>query len=346
METIKRFARASGFSTAVARQITKSRRASSIVAYQAKWSIYRSWCHSRGHSISNPSISKIADFLLYLWEVRKLSPPSIRAYRSMLSAVFKFKLPSLGCDPIIKDLLRSFSIEKPRLSSSFPSWDLNKVLSFLMSDTFVPLQTIDFKLLTMKVLFLVALATAKRVGELQALSASVARRGEDMVLSYLPSFIAKTETAINPLPRSFILKSLADFAGDLEEGSLLCPVKSVFLYLDRCKSIVGRPRSLFVSPKRPGRPISKNALSFFLRKTIFDAGAVGGDGGPPPRAHSIRGIAASVAFLKNVSISRVLEAASWRSNSVFTSFYFKEVQVELDGVRSLGPIVAAGSVIH
>ena len=40
--------------------------------------------------------------------------------------------------------------------------------------------------------------------------------------------------------------------------------------------------------------------------------------GSTVKAHSIRGIATSSAFLKNWSISSVLDAASWKSNSVFT----------------------------
>ena len=38
---------------------------------------------------------------------------SLRGYRSVLSAVFRFHLPSLSSDPVIRDLLRSF-----RLSSA------------------------------------------------------------------------------------------------------------------------------------------------------------------------------------------------------------------------------------
>ena len=33
----------------------------------------------------------------------------------------------------------------------------------------------------------------------------------------------------------------------------------------------------------------------------------------------------------------------WRSNTVFTSFYLKDVQYILDNVHSLGPFVAAGA---
>ena len=52
------------------------------------------------------------------------------------------------------------------------------------------------------------------------------------------------------------------------------------------------------------------------------------------RAHSIRGIATSSAFFKNWSIATILDAAFWRSNSVFTSFYFKDLQFVYKGLHS------------
>ena len=76
-------------------------------------------------------------------------------------------------------------------------------------------------------MFLVSLATAKRVSEIQALSKAVAAIGNDVMVSYMPHFIAKTEHADAPVPRSFRILSLREFAGDLEEGSLLCPVRAL-----------------------------------------------------------------------------------------------------------------------
>ena len=89
---------------------------------------------------------------------------------------------------------------------------------------------------------MVTLATAKRVGELQALSRVVSSQGDDFILLYLPHFIAKTERDDAPLPRSFRLCSLAEFAGDLEDGFLFCPVCALHTYLELTKSFsVGVP---------------------------------------------------------------------------------------------------------
>ena len=45
------------------------------------------------------------------------------------------------------------------------------------------------------------------------------------------------------------------------------------------------------------------------------------------------------------SVASVLESATWHSSSVFVSFYLCDLQHEIDGIRSLGPFVAAGSRI-
>ena len=49
------------------------------------------------------------------------------------------------------------------------------------------------------------------------------------------------------------------------------------------------------------RPISKNAVSYFLRQVIFEAGAIRADVAAPLRAHSVRGVATSVSFMQNWS---------------------------------------------
>ena len=45
-----------------------------------------------------------------------------------------------------------------------------------------------------------------------------------------------------------------------------------------------------------------------------------------------------VFFFRNWSLSSMLESASWRSDTVFTSFYLQHVQYILEDVRSLGPL--------
>ena len=244
LETRQQFARVAGFSSRVDGQLSCSRRKSFLAAYQSKWSLYRKWCWDKGHSSSNPSIPKIVQFLLWLCRSKGLSLSAVKAYRSMLSAVFGFKLPSLGEDLTLRGLIRSFAVERPRSHLSPPAWDLDVILKHMMSDSYEPLESQFLRTLTKKVLFLVALATAKHVGELQALSRFVPVSGRDLVLSYLLHFVAKTELPSHPVPRSFHLLALSDFAHGLEEGCLLCPVQALSIYLRKTKGLVQRSAAL------------------------------------------------------------------------------------------------------
>ena len=129
----------------------------------------------------------------------------------------------------------------------------------------------------------------------------VSSSSEDLFFSYLPEFRAKTESSVNPLPRSFCVRSLKDFVGDLAEELLLCPVLAL------CKYIT---RTLFVFPHSPFRSLSKNALSFFIHDLIPQASCSSGSsvlfqpstsvGSPRSssslRADDVRGVAASGVF--------------------------------------------------
>ena len=273
----------------------------------------------------------------------KASVSTIKGYRAMLSSVFKFCLLEISTSPILKDLVRSFEISAPRPVHRSPSWDLDKVLEYFSEPPFEPLVDASFRNKTRKALFLVAMATAKRVGELQALSFSVSHRGDDLVLHYDPFFLANTESVSNPLPRSVIIQSLADFVVDLPER-VLCPVRAVRYLRRAARSVEFTPPRLFVSPSDPKRTMSKNAMSFFLRQLITESGAVSSS--VPPRAHDIRGIATSLNYYSNLSISAIKEAATWKSNRVFAMRYLKDMSATRSRLKDMGPLIAAGSAVH
>ena len=129
---------------------------------------------------------------------------SIRGYCSMLSGIFRFQLPSLSSHPVLRDLLRSFCLESAERQLRPPAWDLSLVLRFLNASPFEPLSDAPLRAFTQKMLFLLALATAKRVGELQALSSVVIFVHGDACLSYVPQFVTKVGVA-HPLNPSLLL---------------------------------------------------------------------------------------------------------------------------------------------
>ena len=88
--TIKRFARQAGFSSTVATQLPFFRRKFRRVNYQARWSTYGMWYTEIGLRSSSLSISEFAEFLTFLFKRKGTALSTVKGYRALMSAVFKF----------------------------------------------------------------------------------------------------------------------------------------------------------------------------------------------------------------------------------------------------------------
>ena len=202
--------------------------------------------------------------------------------------------------------------------------------------------------LTRKTLILVALALSKRISELQALARPVGFSSHGALLSLVLDFRAKNDNKCRRLGRDFLIRELGSLVGQ-EEEALLCPVRALKVYLKRTEKLVGpNMNRLFVSPRHPARPASKNALSCFIRTAIKEAHV---DLCPDllpvlkVKPHELRAVSTSVAFEHNLSLQSVMEAAQWRCNSVFASHYLKDISFVYNDCRTLGPLLVAGSVV-
>ena len=155
---------------------------------------------------------------------------------------------------MIRDLLRSFRLSSAERVLRPPAWDLSKVLTYLVSPAFEPLSQASFRALTLTTLFLLALATAKRVGELRALSSVVTFVAGVACLSYIPQFVAKSESLTRSIPRSFLVKSLADFAAGLLYRPPPMPSQGSPLVSASGQVFVSRSPSPFRVPSAPCSP--------------------------------------------------------------------------------------------
>ena len=66
---------------------------------------------------------------------------------------------------------------------------------------------------------------------------------------------------------SVLIKSLSELVGQEEERTL-CPVRALKFYLERVKDSRKGVENLFCSVRKPSSAMSKNAISFFIRKLI------------------------------------------------------------------------------
>ena len=251
----------------------------------------------------------MADFFIFLSREKKLAPRTIEGYRSAISSV----QPRVGTDKTLSELIKAFSQQAPPRSPKLVGWNLDVVLKYLRSSDFEPLCDASLRNLTVKCLFLVSLATAKRMSEIQAISKDVGFRSGGAQLSYLLSFIAKNETRAHPIPRVFEVKGLAALVGPQERDVLNCPVRALKEYVARVKHLRSGHRNLFCSISSPSRPLSKNSISFFMRDLVTKSHeSVPRDCLPlyKVRAHDIRAVATSYAFLRNVPLQSIIDSVN------------------------------------
>ena len=74
-----------GFSEAVAARIEAPQRGSTRYVYEAKWATFTKWCLSNQVDFRAPPLKAIADFLMHLFQDRKLQPGTIDGYRSAIA---------------------------------------------------------------------------------------------------------------------------------------------------------------------------------------------------------------------------------------------------------------------
>ena len=350
VETLKRHYRKSGFSGRAAIVLSGVLRESSSRLYQSRWKIFCGWCRGRGVVPVNATVPVVVDFLIHLHQDKGLSVSAVKGYCSALNSVLALKGRDLAASREITTLLRSFSKSVSPVELHPPAWDVSLVLQSLMGSPYEPLRTCEERFLVQKTLFLLALASAKRIGELHALSYRVShtRIWGEVSFSFVTGFVAKTQDPSSLAPRfeGFSVPALPN-ARNNRNGRLLCPVRAVKVYLDRTAPHRPRCERFFVTAGRSKKEIAKTTVSFWLRKTISRAYELSGTALPvsAPRARETRGIAPSILFRKNFAVDQVLKAGTWRRHTTFTRHYMRDIAHKSLDTFHLGPVVAAQAVV-
>ena len=217
-------------------------------------------------------------------------------------------------------------------------WHLPLVLRYLIKAPFEPARKAHLRDLTRKAAFLVALASGRRCSEVNGLSGIPQDIGYEkdgsISLRFLPEFLAKNQIPGVPSP-VINIKELTPFLADPEDADrLLCPVRILYRYIDRTRTIRHQgQRCLFIS-HNPGyeKDITRATISRWISELVREAYADAGrqlEHGSA-RAHEIRAWATSAAFSHGLPLAQVLDAAYWFTPDSFTSFYLRDVQRQRD----------------
>ena len=343
-----------GFSEAVAARIEAPQRRSTRSVYEAKWAIFTKWCIANQVDFRSPPVKSVAEFLLYLFEDKKLQPSTIDGYRSAIADKLGSTTVNISKDDNLTRLLESFHRDRPKGRRGIPSWNLSLVLHQLTKPPFEPLRDASLKHLTFKTVFLLALGSGKRRSEIHAWQHKNIRHQADwskVSLYPSPSFLSKNQLAKEG-PESIapvVIPALAPTLDrSLKSDRSLCPVRALRYYLDRTSDIRQDKELVFVSFKKGfDQDISPATISSWIKQTVilcYELSDHHAHTLHQVKAHDVRAFAASKAFQSGVSLEQILSACHWKSHNTFTQFYLKDVAWADSELFHLGPVVAAQQI--
>ncbi|KAJ1121780.1 hypothetical protein NDU88_000299 [Pleurodeles waltl] len=315
--------------------LKESKRPSTRRSYAFKWKRFYIWCCQQGHNPIRAQDDVILSYLLHLGK-SGLQVSSIKVHLSAITAYRKSpSQESFFTKPVVKDFLEGLKKVFPPIRPS-PPWELNIVLAKLMGPPFEPIHKASLQHLTWKTAFLVAITSARRVSEIQALSAKepyTVFHDNRVVLRTHPSFLPKVVSVFHINQTITLPTFFPNPETPAEKALYSLDLKRVQkFYLDKTKSIRHSNR-LFVNygHLRTGEAASKRTISRWIVSCIVNTYQLANRQLlARPRAHSTRGKAATAALLNNVPISEICKAATWKSVHTFTRHYCLDSDARAD----------------
>ncbi len=322
-----------GLPAEVQETIASARAPATRKLYSSKWGVFESWCLTRAIDPVNCPVGPVLEFLQERLTAGAAAT-TLRVYVAAIAAQRELDEIPLGRHRLVSAFMRGARRLRPVRPTAVPSWDLSVVLEGLVTAPFEPLESASDRILTLKVVLLLALTSLKRVGDLQAFSVS------ETCMDFAPGLVKVT---LRPRP-GYIPKVLSTsfrsqvvtlhsfhpppFASSEDERlHMLCPVRALKLYVDRSKVWRKSPQLLICfGAGRRGLATSKQRISHWVRDAIslaYEAREL-----PSPlslRAHSTRGVASSQALFRGVPLEDICDAAGWSSPHTFVRFYNLDV---------------------
>ncbi len=322
-----------GLPAEVQETIASARAPATRKLYSSKWGVFESWCLTRAIDPVNCPVGPVLEFLQERLTAGAAAT-TLRVYVAAIAAQRELDEIPLGRHRLVSAFMHGARRLRPVRPTAVPSWDLSVVLEGLVTAPFEPLESASDRILTLKVVLLLALTSLKRVGDLQAFSVSetcmdfapglvkVTLRPR---LGYIPKVLSTSFRSQVVTLHSFHPPPFA--SSEDERLHMLCPVRALKLYVDRSKVWRKSPQLLICfGAGRRGLATSKQRISHWVRDAIslaYKAREL-----PSPLslwAHSTRGVASSQALFRGVPLEDICVEAGWSSPHTFVRFYNLDV---------------------
>ena len=314
MEGLSRELQNSGISQKTAELMLKSRAPGTTKNYETSWKIFVSWCQQRNLDPIRCSIASVTDFLTERFQEDKLQYKTMNNYRSAIST-FHQKIDNykVGQHPVITQLLKAMSKERPSNPKASAVWDVDLVIDHYRA---IENQHLSLTQLTHKAVMLLALVAIPRASELHLLNTQHMIQKHDHIIFQLIGNLKHTKQGKPNKP--LIINAFAP-----DEN--ICPMKTVMLYLQKTKEYRTEQNSqVFLTTVKPHKPARKATIASWILKEL---GKVGVDTSQYT-AHSTRASSSSKVDQKGTPREIILERGNWKGASVWERYYHKPIHTK------------------
>ncbi len=228
-----------GLPAGVQETIASARAPATRKLYSSKWGVFESWCLTRAIDPVKCPVGPVLEFLQERLTAGAAAT-TLRVYVAAIAAQRELDEIPLGRHRLVSAFMRGARRLRPVRPTAVPSWDLSVVLEGLVMAPFEPLESASDRILTLKVVLLLALTSLKRVGDLQAFS--VSETCMPRVYSKLPCGLGRVTFPRSCPRRSFLKWSLFTL-------SIPLPLLQVRMRDSTCSARSGHWSCMWIAPR-------------------------------------------------------------------------------------------------
>lgn len=217
----------------------------------------------------------------------------------------------IGKHPLVIKFLTGVYNKRPPKSRYAEIWDVKYVTDYLKGLPAV--DKLSLKMLTYKLVMLIALTQASRSQSLNLLTLENLVRNQD-------SYVLQYKSTLKQCKPGRLVPNLVLRRYSIDNR--LCVVSTLNEYIHRTSSLRGKVSDLFISYLKPYGSVTSSTISRWIRSVMSLAGI----DVEKFKSHSVRSASASKAKLCHIPLSEIMKVAGWSNERTFAVHYDKPVE--------------------
>ncbi|XP_032456026.1 uncharacterized protein LOC100678277 isoform X1 [Nasonia vitripennis] len=292
-----------GFSDSVLEIITASLADSTKKQYDSALKSWWTFCTNNHQDPFEPEIKTVVEFLAGKFK-EGASYSTLNSTRSAISLIVS---KDLQHDPILHRCFKGIFRLRPTAPKYFKTWDVNVVLDKLAS--WFPLDSLSLKLVTEKLVMLLALGTGFRAQTLSLIKI------EEISITSSTVEIKVYKTSRPGAQQPFAC--IPFFRGKPS----ICIASTLVHYLKITRELRKDENLLFICYKKPYKGANVQSIRRWIKSVLKNCGI-----DKSFTAHSTRHASTSAAYKKGLDLNIIRNAAGWSGESkMFARFYNRTI---------------------